>query len=70
MVDDAWALGQTKARDDTLLRIGATDTLDQAPLVLKVFDEADSLASAHTELVVAGWLEGSRDDHEHWERLW
>lgn len=70
MVDDAWALRQTKARDDTLLRIGATDALDQAPLVLKVFNEADSLASAHAELVVAGRLEGSRDDHEHWKRLW
>ena len=46
MVDDAWALGQTKARDDTFLRIGATDALDQTPLVLKVFNEADSLASA------------------------
>jgi len=46
VVDDAWALGQTKARDDTFLRIGATDALDQTPLVLKVFNEADSLASA------------------------
>jgi len=70
VVDDAWALGQTKARDDTLLRIGATDALDQAPFVLKVFDEADSLASAQGQFIIASRLEGCRDDHKHWERFW
>jgi len=46
ILDHAWALGQTEAWHDTLFRIGVTDTLHQAPLVIKLFDEAQSLASA------------------------
>jgi len=37
---DAWALGKTTARDDALLRIGGTDALHQAPLVLEFLDES------------------------------
>jgi hypothetical protein len=62
--DRAWALGQTEAWDDTPLCIGATDTLHQAPLVIKLFDEVQSLARAQAKLVGAGRLEGGRDDHQ------
>jgi hypothetical protein len=66
----AWALGQTEAWDDTPLCIGATDTLYQAPLVIKLFDEAQNLARAQAKLVGTGRLEGGRDNHEPRERLW
>lgn len=61
--DHAWVLGQTEAWDDTPLCIGATDTLHQAPLVIKLSDEAQSLARAQAKLVGTGRLEGGRDDH-------
>lgn len=69
VLDYAWALGQTEAWDDTLLCIGATDTLHQAPLVIELSDETQSLASAQSKLVVTGRLKGGRDDHKPWERL-
>lgn len=69
VLDYAWALGQTEAWDDTLLCIGATDTLHQAPLVIELSDEVQSLASAQCKLVLKGRLEGGRDDHKPWERL-
>jgi hypothetical protein len=69
VLDHAWALGQTEAWDDTLVCSVATDTLHQAPLVIVLSDEAQSLASAQTQLVGKVRLEGGRDDHETWERL-
>src|SRR6266852_6077849 len=68
VLDHAWALGETEAWDDTPLCSGATDTLHQAPLVIELSDEAQSLASADTKLVVTGRLEGGRDEHKTWER--
>lgn len=69
VLDHAWALGQTEAWDDTLLCSVAADTLHQAPLIIELSDEAQSLASAQAKLVVTGRLEGGRDDHKPWERL-
>jgi len=64
ILDHRWAFRKTEAWDDTLLCVGATDTLHQAPLVIKFFEEAQSLASAQANLVVKGRLVGGRDDHE------
>jgi hypothetical protein len=49
--DQVWAFGQAEARDDTLLCGGVTDTLHQAPLVVKFSDEAQNLASPQAKLV-------------------
>jgi len=54
---DAWALGETEARDDALLRIGGTDALHQAPLVLEFLDKSQSLADAQAKFVRTARLE-------------
>jgi len=66
--DHAWALGQTEAWNNTFY-CRATDSLHQAPFVVELSDEAQSLASAQGDFVVAGRLERGRDDHKPRQRL-
>lgn len=68
VLDHAWAFGQTEAWNDTPF-CEATDMLHQAPLVIELSDEAQSLASAQSKLVRTSRLEGGCDDHKSWEWL-